>query len=284
MPGALQRAVRANEILAVLARHGFAEAFGRLGLTPRRWAGSAAAPARSTGERLRLAAEELGPAFVKLGQLLSARPDIVPHEILLELRRLQDHVRPLPFAELRPVLAAGLGRDPGEVFAELDEQSAAAASLAQVHFGRLVSGEAVAVKVRVTEEDPLEKGKRRLLNLGHTLGHALEAQTRHALPHGMAVAYGLLYAALLGRALGGEDLLPPVRRLLLWLSPPPLPPLAFEDLLPYLLRDKKKVSESLHWVVPLAPGRLVVRPLPEGLLREAFAAWREELKGLGLLR
>ena len=143
---------------------------------------------------------------------------------------------------------------------------------------------AVAVKVRVTEEDPLEKGKRRLLNLGHTLGHALEAQTRHALPHGMAVAYGLLYAALLGRALGGEDLLPPVRRLLLWLSPPPLPPLAFEDLLPYLLRDKKKVSESLHWVVPLAPGRLVVRPLPEGLLREAFAAWREELKGLGLLR
>lgn len=139
------------------------------------------------------------------------------------------------------------------------------------------------MKVRVTEEDPLEKGKRRLLNLGHTLGHALEAQTRHALPHGMAVAYGLLYAALLGRALGGEDLCPPCAASSSG-SPPPLPPLAFEDLLPYLLRDKKKVSESLHWVVPLAPGRLVVRPLPEGLLREAFAAWREELKGLGLLR
>lgn len=99
----------------------------------------------------------------------------------------------------------------------------------------------------------------------------------------MAVAYGLLYAALLGRALGGEDLLPPCAASSSG-SPPPLPPLAFEDLLPYLLRDKKKVSESLHWVVPLAPGRLVVRSLPEGLLREAFAAWREELKGLGLLR
>ncbi|GAB5603493.1 3-dehydroquinate synthase family protein [Thermus sp. FJN-A] len=144
--------------------------------------------------------------------------------------------------------------------------------------------QAVAVKVRITEEDPLEKGKRRLLNLGHTLGHALEAKTHHALPHGMAVAYGLLYAALLGKALGGEDLTPSAHRLLRWLAPPPLPPLAWEDLLPYLLRDKKKVSEDLHWVVPLAPGRLKVRPLPEGLLREAFAAWQEELKGLGLLR
>ncbi|MGC8904727.1 3-dehydroquinate synthase [Thermus sp.] len=143
---------------------------------------------------------------------------------------------------------------------------------------------AVAVKVGITEEDPLEQGKRRLLNLGHTLGHALEAKTRHALPHGMAVAYGLLFAALLGRALGGEDLLPPVRRFLLWLSPPPLPRLAWEDLLPYLLRDKKKVSESLLWVVPLAPGRLEVRPLPEDLLREAFGRWQAELVALGLER
>lgn len=148
MPGALQRAVRANEILAVLARHGFAEALGRLGRPARRWTGAAAGPTRGTGERLRLAAEELGPAFVKLGQLLSARPDIVPHEILLELRRLQDRVKPLPFTELRPVLAAGLGRDPSEVFSELDERAVAAASLAQVYFGRLVSGEPVAVKVQ----------------------------------------------------------------------------------------------------------------------------------------
>ena len=142
---------------------------------------------------------------------------------------------------------------------------------------------AVAVKVAVTEEDPLERGKRRLLNLGHTLGHALEARTRHALPHGAAVAYGLLYAALLGKALGGEDLLAPIRRLLLWLSPPKLPPLKWEELLPYLLRDKKKVSESLHWVVPLGLGRLSVRPLPEALLQEAFARWQEELARLALL-
>ncbi|TBH17429.1 3-dehydroquinate synthase [Thermus thermamylovorans] len=141
---------------------------------------------------------------------------------------------------------------------------------------------AVAVKVGVTERDPLERGERRLLNLGHTLAHALEAATHHALPHGAAVAYGLLYAALLGRALGGEDLVPLVQGLLRWLAPPPLPRLAWEDLLPYLARDKKKVSERLHWVVPLAPGRLEVRPLPEALLREAYGAWQAELEAAGL--
>ncbi|RTG98217.1 3-dehydroquinate synthase [Thermus scotoductus] len=140
--------------------------------------------------------------------------------------------------------------------------------------------QAVAVKVRITEQDPTEKGERRLLNLGHTLGHALEAYTHHALPHGAAVAYGLLYAALLGKLLGGEDLTPLVLRLLRWLSPPPLPRVSWEDLLPYLLRDKKKVSESLHWVVPLGLGNLTVKPLPETTLREAFGLWREVLSTL----
>ncbi|WP_105317710.1 3-dehydroquinate synthase [Thermus tenuipuniceus] len=140
--------------------------------------------------------------------------------------------------------------------------------------------QAVAVKVRITEQDPTEKGERRLLNLGHTLGHALEAYTHHALPHGAAVAYGLLYAALLGRLLGGEDLTPLVLRLLRWLSPPPLPRVSWEDLLPYLQRDKKKLSQSLHWVVPLGLGNLTVKPLPEATLRETFGLWREVLEGL----
>lgn len=149
--------VRAKEIVAVLARHGFAEALGRLRIPARRRIRPAAETARGMGERLRLAAEELGPAFVKLGQLISARPDIVPHEILLELRRLQDRVRPLPFPRLQPILAAGLGRDPAEVFAEFDERAVAAASLAQVYFARLRSGEAVAVKVRKPDlRRPLE--------------------------------------------------------------------------------------------------------------------------------
>ncbi|GAA6755987.1 3-dehydroquinate synthase family protein [Thermus thalpophilus] len=143
---------------------------------------------------------------------------------------------------------------------------------------------AVAVKVAITEKDPLEKGERRLLNLGHTLGHALEAHTRHALPHGAAVAYGLLFAALLGRALGGRDLTPLVLRLLRWLAPPPIPLVPFTTLVPYLLRDKKKLSESLHWVVPLDLGKLEVRPLPENLLQEAYAQWQKFLAREGFAK
>ncbi len=146
MSGALQRALRAKRILAVLGRHGLAEARGRIG-HPKPEGGEPGGLA-GTGVRLRRAAEELGPAFVKLGQMLSMRPDIVPHEILLELRRLQDRVEPLPFALMRPELEVGLGCDPSEVFGELDERAVAAASLAQVYFGRLRTGERVAVKVQ----------------------------------------------------------------------------------------------------------------------------------------
>ncbi len=136
---------------------------------------------------------------------------------------------------------------------------------------------AVAVKIRVVEADYKERGERRLLNLGHTLAHALEAASGHRIPHGAAVAYGLLFAALLGRALGGEDLVPRVRELLAWLEPPPLPPLAFEELEPFLARDKKARAEGLYWVVPRGLGDLVVAPLPRRMLEETYARFWEAL-------
>jgi ubiquinone biosynthesis protein len=146
----LQHAVRAKEILAVLARHGFADLITKLDLPAGFWQRllPASGPRRSVAERIRLAAEELGPTFVKLGQVMSMRPDIVPHDIILELRKLQDRVHPLPYETMRGVLTTALGHEPEHLFAEFDETPAATASLAQVYFGRLHSGEAVAVKVQ----------------------------------------------------------------------------------------------------------------------------------------
>jgi len=138
---------------------------------------------------------------------------------------------------------------------------------------------AVSVKIRVVEADPYEKGERRKLNLGHTLGHALEAATRHTLSHGAAVAYGLLYAALLGKAHGGADLTVSVEGLLRWLEPPPPPPLSWDELWPYMARDKKKLGDSLHWVIPLKPGHLVVQPVAEEVLRWVYAEFLERVSG-----
>ncbi len=133
---------------------------------------------------------------------------------------------------------------------------------------------AVAVKLTIVEADPNETGERRKLNLGHTLAHALEGATQGGLPHGVAVAYGLLFAALLGRAHGGDDLVPPVLNLLRWLAPPPLPPLAWDDLTPYLSRDKKKRGDTLHWVIPLGMGHLVIRPVAQAVLLSCYEAFR----------
>ena len=99
------------------------------------------------GERLRLALEGLGPIFVKFGQVLSTRRDLIPADLADELARLQDNVLPFPAEQARALIEKAFGRPIEEVFASFDAEPVASASIAQVHFATLQDGREVAVKV-----------------------------------------------------------------------------------------------------------------------------------------
>ena len=98
--------------------------------------------------RLRLAAEKLGPTYIKLGQIISAGEGIFPAELVEEFRKCRDQVAPEPFDDVLGVIEEELGRPVDEVFSQLEPQPLAAASIAQVHRARLRSGEDVVVKVQ----------------------------------------------------------------------------------------------------------------------------------------
>lgn len=124
---------------AARLRHAFA-------LSPTRWR-SGTTRALPRGERIRLALEELGPVFVKLGQMLSTRRDLLPEDVGDELARLQDEVRPFPASEARASVEAALGQPVEAAFARFDDVPIASASVAQVHGVRLHDGTEAIVKV-----------------------------------------------------------------------------------------------------------------------------------------
>lgn len=99
-------------------------------------------------ERIRLAFEELGPTYIKLGQILSTRPDLIPSEFIQELSKLQDDVPAFPFTEVKEIVETELGQPMETLFDGFDEVPLAAASIGQVHKARLKDGDEVAVKVR----------------------------------------------------------------------------------------------------------------------------------------
>lgn len=102
----------------------------------------------SAAERLRLALEELGPTFIKFGQILSTRPDLVPPHFIDELEKLQDQVKSFDASTAKDILREELNQPLEEIFNEFQSEPIAAASLSQVHKARLQSGEEVAVKIR----------------------------------------------------------------------------------------------------------------------------------------
>ncbi|MGZ4393135.1 MAG: ABC1 kinase family protein [Gaiellaceae bacterium] len=143
---------RLSEIAQVAVRHGFGYWFDSHRLTdlfPRRSARDEVDGQPSQrGQHLREMLDELGPTFVKFGQLLSTRPDVLPPDIINELRGLQDDVRPFPIADVEKVIEEDLGLTIGQLFTEFDEKPIAAASIGQVHRATLPNGKEVAVKVQ----------------------------------------------------------------------------------------------------------------------------------------
>ncbi len=119
---------RLKEIVAVLRKHQAAR-----GMTP---------------EKLRLILEDLGPTFVKFGQIMSMRPDMLPRPYCEELRRLRADVRPMSYEEAAGEVERALGKPVGELFARFDRKPIGSASIAQVHYAELKNGERVVVKIR----------------------------------------------------------------------------------------------------------------------------------------
>ncbi|WP_458121039.1 ABC1 kinase family protein [Paenibacillus sp. Z6-24] len=149
----IRHAGRYREIAMALMRHGFGYMVEEMGLhrmlaIPLKLARRDVHGIRTLAERIRLVLEELGPTFVKLGQLASTRSDLLPENVINELVKLQDQVPPFPGEEARQIIELELGMSLEEMLETFQEQPVAAASIGQVHLGKLHTGEMVAIKVQ----------------------------------------------------------------------------------------------------------------------------------------
>jgi ubiquinone biosynthesis protein len=141
---------RYAQIVDVLSKYGFSIGLERLFPGRARFrlpTKGKITDASTVYERIRLALEELGPTFVKFGQIMSTRAELLPPEMIDQLKKLQDHAKPLPFSEVRVVLEQNFP-DFDEFFCEIDETPVASASIAQVHSAVLKDGTRVALKIQ----------------------------------------------------------------------------------------------------------------------------------------
>lgn len=145
---------RLRQIASVLSRYGFDDLAARLGFLPlcstivSRLRGGRSPEQPGAAERVRMVITDLGPTFVKLGQMLATRPDLLPADFIREFKKLHDDVPPFSFDQVRQVFESQTGRQLTDVFASLDEVPLAAASIGQVHAGTLLDGRRVVLKVQ----------------------------------------------------------------------------------------------------------------------------------------
>lgn len=162
---------RLHDIASILIRYGFSDIVRRMGMANAleragkvlHWKEVGELARLEQPERVRRALEEMGPTFIKLGQILATRMDLFSPEWIAEFEKLQDRVPAVPFAEIHQQLQEDLGATPEEVFAELIPEPLAAASIAQVHRAHLQDGDEVIVKVRRPGIRPIMEADLRLL-------------------------------------------------------------------------------------------------------------------------
>jgi len=162
---------RLHDIASILIRYGFGDAVRRLGLSTAlekagkalHWKDAEQYARMEPPQRVCKALEDLGPTFVKLGQLLSTRSDLFSQEWIIEFEKLQDHVLAVSFDELRAQLEEDLGAQPEEIFPYFETQAMAAASIAQAHRAQLADGTDVILKIRRPGIRPIVESDLRLL-------------------------------------------------------------------------------------------------------------------------
>jgi ubiquinone biosynthesis protein len=174
----LRDLARAREIIRVLARHGFGQLLAAMPLSKLPGLGLFKDDEQDGGplptqERLVQAFQELGPSFVKLGQMLSTRQDLLPQEYVDAFSTLQDRVPPFDGDLAREMVEEALGAEVSTLFSEFSPEPIASASIAQVHKGRLHTGELVAVKV---QRPGIERTLRSDINILYTLAELVEDQ------------------------------------------------------------------------------------------------------------
>lgn len=180
---------RVRDISAVLVRHGFGEVAARLGLGKKQeGAGATELVRASTPVRLRRVLEDLGPSFVKLGQIMSTRADLLPPDVITELRKLQDSAPRVPFEAIRERVEQALGSSLAEVFDSFDEEPLAAASIAQVHRAQLKTDAGLIDVVVKVQRPGIAQTISSDLDLLHSLAALLErtvAESRIYSPTGL---------------------------------------------------------------------------------------------------
>ncbi len=164
---------RVRTIATVLASHGFGSLLQASGLSPYAAKSKTEQDGSSQAVRLRRVLVELGPTFVKLGQVLSVRPDIVPQSMITELSKLQDTVPPVSWEQAKLVIETELDAPLEEVFAQVQEAPVASASIAQVHLATLKDGREVALKV---QRPGIQKVIRSDLHILHSLASLVEGR------------------------------------------------------------------------------------------------------------